>query len=514
MDTQIIAALKQIKIDLSTGAIATSAVLANRIKDAVDFSNLNIHLPKVSPSEPPSSFKFNKTIQGIEDSLKDREYIFDLLLAASVFDYDTAMCMLNDLEDKVLGLADSVKTLYFFSEPTRAGVNIVSTDFRSGWGIFKNGNKTLYRDRAAGVMLPVLLKEGIVGKATLTGDGIPGDYFLVSNGEISTKTSLKDKVTALSDGDSLTSFEYEHFRISQATASTTGGFGFGFSDSDVKWASTGYDSINLSIDLVANKPQVVNYILVNPGSTKDIYNISSIVLYAGGVEALVVQPRNVIINPQLSMHGEFSYLNYAAFLIEPTLTDDIKFKFRSETPFPCMVRHAYYVDDTGNRIAGIIPSSSNPHQVVGLTSSSSAKLEDLPADRFYIGFRDVVVQCLKFGTEGSITSDPIVFYRGIDRVALEADYSVPVDTSVEFQLSFNGGEAWHKITPLGSSVKGQVIAINDMIPDAYQDPSTNYIVEGGTPNEFLVRISCTRNKGTALASPIIRSIKLEVTLKQ
>lgn len=516
MQPSIVKVLESIRDDIRSGKIATASSLANRIEEALKLQYSKTSFPRLVSSEPPSSIKHNLMVGKLEKAIMDHEYVFDLLLAAAYYDFDTAMAILNDLEDKAAGLMDTVKTLYFFSEPARAGVHSVGVDFLQGWGVFRGGETDLYRDRATGITLPVVTKKSATGRAILEGDGIAGNYFLVDDDELAADSNSRSLSSYIFDSSPSTFFEYERFRISQETFGKCKGYGFGFADDDREWASPDFNDVNLQIAISLNTPQTINYLIVNPGTSEDYYTIKSIVLYSGGTEARVLEPSNLHVNPELYMHGHQGYVNYATYMFPPTVTEEVVIKLTSDVGNPCTIRHYYEVDESGERVPGESPSIHNPNRLIptAVGEDSLRKVEDLPAERYYVGVKDLSIQRIKFGVEGNITSQPIQFSRPIDRIALEADYTEPEDCAILFTVSFDGGESWYEITPLGKAIKGQVIAVNDMIPAAYQDPSTTYVAADGAPSEFLVRVAMERQKGSAEISPILKNLKLEVTLKQ
>jgi hypothetical protein len=80
-------------------------------------------------------------------------------------------------------------------------------------------------------------------------------------------------------------------------------------------------------------------------------------------------------------------------------------------------------------------------------------------------------------------------------------------------VSFNNGKSWYNIKPIGTAIDSQVIAVNDLIPAAYQDPSTLYVVEDETPYSFIAKMFLGREVGNSNGTPVVRSVEFEVTLK-
>jgi hypothetical protein len=517
METTVLKELQQIRLDLLTGDISTSGELARRLSNVIEDADINLTLPRIAPSEPPSSVKYNRTANMIEKALANREYVFDILLAASTYDFDTALSMLNSLEDKILGLVDSVKTLYFYTQPARSNVHIISTDFKMGWGVFQKNTATLDRRIGVGLSLPITKKESVVGKGYINGNGIAGNFYLLdSNGNLVGEGNDNSDLNHIGDCNPSTHFEYERFRITPAVLADTKGYGFGFSNFETKWAAPTYNNVELDIIFDLRTPTECNYIVVSPGVASDEFIVKSIALSSGGVERATLEPKNLVINQALLMHGEDGYTNEGAYVFESCSIDKAVIKLEATKPVPCRVRHYYVVDANGVRVAGESPPLSEPHLYVAAQDSNDElhKTEDLAAERFSIGLKDIFLQKVTYGVEGFVTTEPIRFNQPIDRIALRADYSIPVDSVIQFNVSVDNGETWYGVSPLGESIKNQILAINDMVPDAYQDPSTRYISASGNPKEFLFRIACKREKGESKSTPIIRSLELEVTLKQ
>jgi hypothetical protein len=515
MENGLLRELKHLKADIANGNVSTSSELAKRVLDAFSTSDIGLELPRFVPSEPPSSVKVNFLTEKLDKSLRDREYIFDLLLAAGSYEYDQAMKYLDSLEDKVLGLSDTVKTLYFYSKPTRSNIHTVGADFTSSYGLFKNSSNTLKQTVATGLTLPVAYKEAAVGELTANGDGMAGCWYALNNdGVLIANIDSKSELSNLLDSNPTTSFEYGRYRITSNQYNNTKGYGFGFSDSTFKWASPSYNSTELDLEFSLSQSIACNYIQLHPSVSSDKFVVDSITLYLGGVNQGTLTPRNLIVNQELLMHSENGYTNSAAYMFESTIVDKLVFKLKSSFPIPTTVRHYYAVDSSGVRISSESPSVKSPHAYNSISLKDGERLyEDLPADRFYIGLKDITVQSLIFGTEGvASTKYPIKFGKPIDRVALFCDYDVPAGCEVKFEVSFDEYE-WYTINPLGTTISNQVLCINDMRPTAYQDPSTKYITLEGDSDSLSARISASRKSGTESSSPVIRNLEFEVMLK-
>jgi len=514
MEISIITALKRIRQDIINGNISTNAELAARLTKAMSIEAGDLRLPRYAPSEPPFSMKFNAIADQIARSLNDRRYVFDLLMAASIYDQDVAMRAIDDLEYRVLGLVDTVKSLYFFTRPAKAGMHIVNADFTLGMGVFSK-ESTVSRQTGAGVSLPIAEKIAEPSEPVCTGNGIAGNWFLDNAGKPMSLSIETYKTESLGDCNPSTVFEWEAFRIKPQVIEDTLGYGFGFADSEWKWATTDRSDIDLTATVTYSRPISTNYIVVTPAADFIEFTINKIVLQLNGVQVREVLPKGVIVNPQLLMHGESGYTNEGNFVFPATLCDEVIIEFRSDAYRPCMIRHVIKKDEDGNIIAGDSPPLGEPERYIkeqhGRDPSVAVKVSS--ADRFYIGLKDISVQQLTFSSQGYATSEEVTFDKSIDRLAVIMDADVPDGTSVKFQMTFNGGKSWYTINPVGTSVKNQLIAVNDMIPAAYQDPSTYYVVEENNPKSFIARMYLDREIGGDDLTPIVRSVEFEVTLK-
>lgn len=516
MEKQLIDALNKIRSDLADGKITSNSQLALKIKNAVDVSYKQAVLPEFFSGETPNSDKVNDLIHKLEIILSDREYIFDILLAASIYDYNTAICMLDDLMDRVLSIQDSVKTLNFFSKPAVANKHVVNTDFREGWGIFNSSTKTLERSYGSGLTLPIQNKKASTGKFVITGNGQAGNWFVLNeDGSLFADISPNDNPEHAFDGVATTQFDYQNIKISQDIYDETKGYGFGYDDSLYKWASPETSKVELQVEINLDKVQTINYIIVVPSSQASEFVIESITLSLNGVETKTLSPRDLTVNQELSMLGENGYCNFASYGFEPTLTDAINIKIKSIKPTPCMIKHVYAVDEQGERITTLSPSVKYPHGVIEsvFEDSETHKLETLPADRYLISVKDILPQTITFQPSATVTSDVVRFSRPIDRIALKVDQTLMDESSVSYSVSLDEGKTWYYINPLGAAISDQVIAVNDLVPDAYKDPSTKYITAQGNPNSVILRIAMERNSGHPNVSPILRTIELEATTK-
>jgi hypothetical protein len=515
MDTTLLKELKRIKIDIKAGLISTSGELTNRVLTAFAASNAGLSLPRFVPSEPPSSTKINFLTKRIESTLRDKEYIFDLLQAAAVFEYDEAMKALDSLEDKIAGLGDSVRTLYFYTQPFRSNMHVVGVDFTNSWGFFKNPGNSMHLNVCGGLTLPVLRQDISTATVSIDGDGMSGSWYIVdAAGELIADTETNDKFAYLLDSNPTTMYEYGRFQLSEEQALATHEYGFGFSDTDYKWASTDYNDVNCDLTLDLSKVINCNYLVLQPSISAHQFTVKSVTLYLADQAKKTLTPQNLVVNQELLMKYEAGYTNSAVYVFEPTLTDKIIVALSSNYPVETKVRHFYSLDSDGARVAGESPSSNHPHIYIssGLTDSTS-KQEEMMLKRYYIGLKDIVIQSNTYGTEGVVsTPEPIKFGKQIDRVGLTADYDIPEGTALKFELSFDGGK-WYTIHPLGTSLTNQIIAVNDRVPGAYRDPSTTYISLDYSPKEFWARVTATRKTGTEYISPIVRNIQYEIVLK-
>lgn len=515
MDKNLLRDLKDIKNDIRAGKIATSGELTNRVLSAFSESEAGLTLPRFVPSEPPISSKVNFLTRRLESMLRDKEYMFDLIHAASAFEYDEAMKALDSLEDKVAGLGDTVRTLYFYSKPFRSNVHSVGADFTNSWGLFKNKSNTMHLNISGGITLPVTRSNATNGTISVEGDGMSGSWYIVGAEDVLVADSAQNiKYSNLLDSNPTTLFEYGRYRLSQTQSELTKNLGWGFSDTEFKWASTEYDGVNVTITFSSSQKIDSNYIAIQPSVTSNQFKVNSVSLYLGDQVQRTLEPEDIIVNQELMMRYESGYVNSVVFIFEPTLTDKIVFKLSSDYPSSTKVRHFYSVDSTGERIAGETPSIQYPHKYLrsGI-NNETFKNEDLFLDRFYIGLKDIVIQSNIYGTEG-VASTPaaIEFDKPIDRIGLSSDFTNPDNCKLIFEVSFDGSK-WYNINPLGTSVLNQVIAINDRMPNEYRDPSTQYISLEENPKSFFGRITAERKSGNEYVSPIVRNIQFEVMLK-
>jgi hypothetical protein len=513
METSVISALAQIRRDILSGAISTSGDLANALQAALEIDAKPFSLPRFAPSELPSSVKFNSIVSKVEKAISDRDYVFDLLLAAAVFDYDTAQVMLDDLENKLLGLIDSVKTLYFYTKPARAGLHIVGADFTIGPGVFTDSRSTLPRLEGAGLTLPVIRSEVKKIVPDIKGDGIAGAYFLLDGDRLMGSVLNCAKEDYLGDYDPTTWFEYERFKVSQKDFDTTMGYGWGFQNNEAVWASPTFNDINLTVVFTYPHAISTNYISVIPATNASDFTIDDIGLSLGGQNVKTIPTNGLVINQELMMHTQDGYANGGYFTFEPTLCDEVTFKFRSTTKTLCKIRHHYRKDDNGIRVPSEAPSVSDPEFLVQ-TSMGVWKdfYEDFAAERFCIAIKDISIMSITYGTDGFVMSEPVTFSRPIDRVAITSNMEVPEGCAVTFSVSLDQ-QNWHELNPLGASIASQILAINDLIPNAFQDPSTKYISANGDPPTLYARISMDRAKGIENTTPLVRYVEIETTLK-
>lgn len=520
MEASIITALKAIRTDVNSGVISTSGELAGRLQQALTLQDGDVSLPRYASGEPPIAAKFNYLSDKLAKALHDREYVFDILLAASVYDFDTAAQMLDDLENKALALADSLKTLYLFSKPSKGNVHTVGTDFTAGFGVWDDVSGTISRNTKCGATLPIEYASASVITPKCSGSGIAGRYYLYNDSESESFPTGSSNSTpdSIVDSSSSTSFEWERFRISPETKLTTGGYGFGFSNTDKKWADTTFDNVELELEFAYSAAIMTNYILISPAANAKTFTIESIALYLDGEQVREILEQPVIVSPELFMHTEDGYTNEGSFIFPHTRCNNIKIKFNSSDPEECLIKHYWKKDANGVRIASESPSTGYPEiYVENPMDDEDRGVEVLSAERFFIALQDIVIEEIAFGSKGFAKTKEVRFHKPIDRIAINVVGDVPDETVLYFMVSVDNGQHWYELNPVGSTTKSQVLAINDMTPQQYQDSSTNYITVDTEPYSLIAKMYLERpqylSQDFKYATPTVKFTEIKVTLK-
>lgn len=524
MSINLLQAVKIFQDRLASKNILTEVELAKEISDVLDLVDYDVErygFPRVAPGEPPIVEKYNYFLQCIENILAVEGMTLDILKAITIVNFNYAKRLSLELENKTAGLWDLYQTLQFYiNSPVKNGLNEIFLNFQGkedrSSGVLNEVGKQLTQTKDIGLTLPII-GEAILPleDADLTGNGFYGRLHTVIDKKFEYELDTYSTGLDITDVNPNTWIEYELFSISDQTLLSTKGFNFGFSDSEEKWALTNVSKLELKVTLYPSAKTPINMICLDPIRAFGQYTIKSVVLDTGGGVLQTLEPKNLVVTPEISEHRFPDKASKAVYVFPGTVVEKIYINIVQDNSYPCTIGHIYYTDPSGTaRISGPSPPLLNPVALdfEAETKAWIRKIEYLPANRFVISVADIELTHNSYTSNGFFISKPIEFSTDIDRVAIEVDEIIPAECTIKYSISFDETD-WFYFKPIGSSTTQQVIAINDRRPEAYQDSSTVYAMTDGKPNNVFLKIEMNSTGKDTSVTPLVKQCKLKVSNK-
>lgn len=527
MHIETLQAIKNINNKINAGLITTEEDLAKAIAESLANTETisNSSLPRFYDSEPPTVEKYNYLIDRVDSIIKYQSAALSILKALTMVDYNYANRLMREMENKVAGLWDIYETLQFYSNsPEINGMQHVFFNFKGlDPGIdheYSELTKSLSAERDIGLLLPIISRDVLKVKDILfDGNGHLGRLHTV-NSNLIPDYYVNSYTNGMSvcDASPESWVEYETFKISNDVWNQTKGYGWKYSEQDLEpWASPYVKELRMKLTVIPDEKNPVNMLVINPVQELP-FIIESVVIDIGDGKEQLLSPKNLVVTPEISEHRYPDKAGAAVYSFEDAIVEKIYINLRQPNSVPCQVLHRYYLDASGNRIDGPNPSSKSPlsMDIVSTSSKWKRKLEFLPAERFYIGIKDILLFNNTYSKDGFVISKKIKFPSEIDRVAIDVSEYIPSGCEVRYSIAFSDttseGATWHSIVPIGQSMRKQVIAVNDRRPISYQDPSTIYVSTNSNPKELRLKIEMS-SKTKKNITPIVKNINLKVTTK-
>lgn len=393
------------------------------------------------------------------------------------------------------------------------------------------------------------------------GNGLPGNtkQVRVMNGELKFigEENLHINLADTLDNNSDTWFEYETFELSDRVLEDTEGLGFEYYEG-VKWVSEPDTTLRMMIEIELPAQKSVNWFRLSPfipndkGATSAW--ITSIEIHDGHgrVYSALTEP--------VTFHEE------KAFMFGQQRCKRIVVKFEQPSAYETSVGHLFYkeLEDSsvsfleanrlqrGKRVNGIYPkiehiglqydaakkeivqpSSLQGEETKGVNKKKEAlfalpKINPMPANlqmgfeevtawRKVIGVRDMGLSNYQFRSSGEYRSIPFTSDQEILAVSLTADVLIPKEFPegewVEFFISIDEGQSWHRIYPRGTTEEGAKVMylFNTNLPKEGRIDHFGYIDTTSPITE--VRVKATLSRPTDIPdalyyTPIISEYKL------
>lgn len=195
-----------------------------------------------------------------------------------------------------------------------------------------------------------------------------------------------------------------------------------------------------------------------------------------------------------------------------------------------LVNQKTIVPDKKNRVAGPIPMASNPTQYINIRNTKVnnllQKVEFFRGKRWAIGLRDITFSSNQYHSKSIAISKRFNVAGVIDRVAIEADLSIPEsypvvssweDSYIKFEISPDDGLTWIPISRIQDDLLEvpEIIAFNDPTPVELRLPGIGYYNTTNAVESLRVKITIQRpSNGSENSylntSPILNSYRLKV----
>ena len=358
-----------------------------------------------------------------------------------------------------------------------------------------------------------------------------------------------NKLTAIKDKNPQTWVEYEYYSVSDKDKTAAGNFNFTYqviptttgtsTSNTVDWSigpPNGILEMDLQFDLGSIKS--FNYITYTSfGLTNNINTpvlIKSISCSPDETTWNVLHPSDVSVGTNTNDSSLQTTANYtlgqATWAFDAQSARYIRFNIQQQNPIPVNVGHLYYESGDnsatpnypGSRVQGPIPTLKGISLAYDPANFTSGKYtqyrEYFSGKRWAIGISGISIQQINYATTSSLVTKELKVGKTVNRIALDADILIPSDFGstlswVNFYISPDNGANWFPINTIEDTNLGipAVIAFNDPLPVALQDPRVAYYTTPGIVNSLRLKIELKSPKNTE--TPLVRSYALKVTTK-
>ena len=388
----------------------------------------------------------------------------------------------------------------------------------------------------------------------------PNNYFDINSidgshmYEFVAETTPANLLSSLNDGNVATWIEYEYCLVSPKDVASAGGFNFTYTtnassspanaapitaSNSIDWSigpPNGVLELDLQFDLGSIQP--FNYItytsfgLANNANTPVL--IKKITCSPDGTTWSTLNPQNISVGTNTNDGSLTTTANYtlgdAVWSFDLESARYINFQIQQLNPININVGHIYYESGThqatpnypNSRVEGPVPTFSNLSSVYNPTNVAAGSVtqyrEYFLGQRWAIGINEISIQQIQYNTSSSIVTKELKVGGTVNRVAIDADVYIPSDfdatTSwVNFYVSPDNGLTWFQINSIEDTSLGipAIIAFNDPLPVAFQDPNVSYQNVPGVVNTLRLKIELSSPNDNE--TPIVKSYSLKVTTK-
>jgi hypothetical protein len=571
---QAVALLTQIQQQTSNGNTQNLQDISTQLASAITGFEQGTTKPvfqfrKIELGEPPLSDVINKNWNAIATDIGLLNVQADILKSAAIILYNNTITELNQINNMNGEIANQLATISLFNNTVDSKTFIFSDQFGSGGNIdttFPLGDNVAQLNNGYLTLAAVGQNTDLTQNATIQilpkSNGFPGDNQEIedpSNATTNTLTTSPQYTfvgasnnpsipkVVLDNQSSNTFFEYEVYSVNAADKATANNYNFTYNvtgsniaqypnavNGQIDWSkgpAGGYLDLFLQVDL--GSIQEVNTIVYKPyGLANDVNYpvlINQILASSDGTNWVTI-PGNptwvgTIANQQAASVGANVSIGTASWNVGSINARYIQFDIRQPNPIPCKIGHLYYVDPTSNlRVEGPVPDVSNPlFSVINGQSAPNGliqKTEVFTGQRWVIGINDISIEQNQYQATSTMITERINVNGIVDRLAINADMFIPADFNssqawITFWVSPDDGSSWHQISPIQNYTQGvnEVIAFNDPLPAAFQDPNVTY-VSTDQPVTFLrFKIKLARPLNSPTESPIVKDYQLHVRIQ-
>lgn len=146
--------------------------------------------------------------------------------------------------------------------------------------------------------------------------------------------------------------------------------------------------------------------------------------------------------------------------------------------------------------------------------------------RYAIGIKDIGVWAYQYMEKSGFVSVPYASPKPIRAISLHADEVIPAEFQdnrmqrwIRYWISANDGQNWIEIAPanqgalVDSTEAPQVIHVNSGIPEQERDPNAGYLDVENHVTSIRLKAVLYRPAGVNDATPILKSYRLQMTLR-
>lgn len=519
----------------------------------------------------PSGTEYNLMVNEIHQDLTTLYEESERILQSLYESFRQMEIDRRKLENRLKRVEDQLKEI-----DTKINQEVNEVVFRESFIDQNQYDQDMVRDNLAyvwtreGVLtLQPRIAESFVERATariVRGNGLPGNTkqvrMIAGEMKFVGEEGLHINLADILDDNADTWFEYETFYIHPRVLAQTNYLGYDYAE-NVSWINPSGEPLTLTLEIELPEAKPINWFSINPFIPNDkgasAAFITSIEIHdgKGGVYRPLYE-RDVFQEEKIYLFGRRECKRIVITFEQPnayeTEVGHLFYKELEKQQVNYLDRIKYQI---GKRIPGIMPSIENlgvqydpeQKQIVYPTVKRGDTIdkltfikqnlfsvppqptpvpdyqvgfENLPAERYVIGIRDIGIASYEFEATSEYVSKNFISSSPIIGVTLTTDEEIPVEFPegewIRYYISPDNGATWYRIYPRGVAKPNAKLMylFNTNTPQEGRIDQFGYVDLPEPVHQLRLRIELERPNNIPNAvyyTPIVRGYQLHVITK-